>query len=105
MCQKGSLWNKLFDETYKISDNLLNFGDKWCDKILVSMKNPFWKDVVKIGLFFAKNNRSPQMLTYLSPVCGTIPRYIKTICFSDWLKRHIFCLRYFLASWKNYRKG
>ena len=32
MYQKKSLWNQLFDVTYKITDAVLKFGDQWCRK-------------------------------------------------------------------------
>ena len=46
LSQKKSLWNLMFEQIYKSYDKVIQFGDQWCLKMLHTIKNPFWKDVV-----------------------------------------------------------
>ena len=46
LSQKKSLWNQMFEQIYKSCDKVIQFGDQWCLKMLPTIKNPFWKDVV-----------------------------------------------------------
>ena len=57
LSQKKSLRNLMFEQIYKNCDKVIQFGDHWCLKMLQTIKNPFWKDVVTDWALLSQKQR------------------------------------------------
>ena len=81
LSQKKSLWNQMFKQIYKSCDKVIQFGDQWCVKMLPTIKNPFWKDVVTDWALLVKNNKSPQIQIFFTHAFGITLKYTKVMFF------------------------
>ena len=93
LCQTNSLWNVLFRQTHENTSKILHFGDNWCDKILPTIKIPFWKDVIGDWSLLCKKQQIKTNSDILQSCLWYNSKIFKSaICFPDCTNNEIYLI-------------